>query len=198
MPADRRELRRRLFQLAAEQGGYFTAAQAIDTGYSYQAQAYHVNAGNWLRKGRGLFRLVEWVPEIHDDLRFWTLWSKGRAVVSHASALAVHEIGEFESARVHLTVPPNFTMRNDALVLHRGTLPDDAVVQRVGFRITTVARTIADVAANGADETQLARTIEQATDAGLVTLRQLRAAADLVGPASGLAVERAISASVTR
>jgi hypothetical protein len=37
MPADRRDLRRQLFALAATQGGYFTAAQARQIGYSYQA-----------------------------------------------------------------------------------------------------------------------------------------------------------------
>ena len=101
MPVDRRDLRRRLFHLAAQQGGHFTAAQAKDLGYSYQAQAHHVGAGNWFRVGRGLFRLAEWVPEPHDELIRWALWSKNRAVVSHETALAVHGIGEFESPRVH-------------------------------------------------------------------------------------------------
>ncbi len=41
MRADRRDLRRRLIAFAGEQGGYFTAAQAKDAGYSYQAQAYY-------------------------------------------------------------------------------------------------------------------------------------------------------------
>src|SRR3954468_5185764 len=106
MPSDRRDLRRRLFTVAAEQGGYFTAAQAKDVGYSYQAQAHHVAAGNWYRIDRGLFRLAEWVPELHDDLIRWTLWSKSRAVVSHQTALTVHGLGELESPRIHLTVPP--------------------------------------------------------------------------------------------
>ena len=51
-------LRSRLFDVAADQGGYFTAAQARDVGYSYQAQAHHVAAGNWLRIDRGIFRLA--------------------------------------------------------------------------------------------------------------------------------------------
>ena len=97
---DRRELRRSLFARAADQGGYFTAAQARELGYSYQAQAYHVEAGNWIRVGRGLFRLHEWVPGVHDELARWALWSDGVGVVSHETALQVHGIGEFESARV--------------------------------------------------------------------------------------------------
>lgn len=68
--------------------------------------------GKWLRVAREMFRLAEWVQDPHDDLACWTLWSRGRGVVSHETALTVYGIGEFESARVHLTVPPGFTRRD--------------------------------------------------------------------------------------
>ena len=192
MPADRRDLRRRLFNVAAHQGGYFTAAQAVDAGYSYQAQAHHVAAGNWHRVARGLFRLAEWVPDLHDDLMRWTLWSKGRAVVSHDSALAVHGIGELESRQVHLTVPPGFTMKDRSVVLHRADLPMRDVVDLVGFRTTTAVRSLIDVAASGADDEQLARAIDDAVHAGLLTIRQLRARAEEVDLRGALHIERAI------
>jgi hypothetical protein len=140
MPADRRDLRHRLFALAAEQAGYFTAAQAKVIGYSYPAQAHHVGAGNWIRVDRGIFRLTDWVPEIHDELARWHLWSKQRAVVSHETALAVHGVGEFESPRLHLTVPRGFRMRDDAVTLHSADLPREDIDARPGFRLTTVTR----------------------------------------------------------
>lgn len=193
MPVDRRAKRRQLFWLAAEQGGYFSAAQAKRLGYSYQAQAHHVAVGNWHRVDRGLFRFAEWVPELHDDLRRWTQWSKSRAVVSHETALSVHDVGELESARVHLTVPPRFTMRDDALVLHHCELPADDILEQRGFRVTTPTRTIVDIAATRVDEDQLARAITDATAAGLTTFRRLRAKAEAVDAAAALFVERAIS-----
>ena len=192
MPVDRRDLRRRLFNLAAEQAGYFTAAQAKSLGYSYQVQAHHVGVGNWLRIDRGIFRLAEWLPNVHDDLARWILWSKGRAVVSHETALSVHDIGEFESAQVHLTVPPGFTMRDDALVLHWAELPDTDVVDRTGFRITSVVRSIVDVAALGADEEQLSRIITEAQEKGILTTRFLRARAEAVDVRAALIIERAL------
>ncbi len=194
MPVDRRDLRRRLFSLAAQQGGYFTAAQAKDLGYSYQAQAHHVSAGNWHRVDRGLFRLVEWVPELHDDLRRWTVWSKGRAVVSHETALSVHDAGELESGKVHLTVPPSFTMTDDAVVLHRMDLDGSDVIEHAGFRVTTPVRSLVDVATAGADEEQLARAIKDVLDRGLTTLRQLRSRAEAVDAKAALRIERAIHA----
>lgn len=193
MPVDRLGLRRRLFHTAAEQGGYFTAAQAKALGYSYQAQAHHVAAGNWLRIDRGLFRLAEWVANVHDDLARWTLWSRGRGVVSHESALAVHGLGEFESARVHLTVPRLFRMRDDAVILHVAELGDDDVEPRAGFRVTTPTRTIIDVAGQAADEDQLARAIEDGERNGLLTRRGLRSRAEMVDARAALYVERALA-----
>ena len=198
MALDRRDLRRRLFHFAAEQGGYFTAAQARTLGYSYQAQAYHVGAGNWLRTDRGLFRLAEWIPELHDDLIRLTLWSRGRAVVSHDSALAVHGIGELESARVQLTVPPGFSMRDNAVALHHVELPDGDVLDRVGFRVTTIVRSLIDVAGVAADDDQLGRAIQEARETGLFTIRQLRARADAVDARAALHIERALHCVETR
>lgn len=193
MPVNRRDLRRRLFNVAAGQGGYFTAAQAKELGYSYQAQAHHVSAGNWLRIDRGLFRLAEWIPDVHDDLARWTLWSRGRAVVSHESGMAVHELGEFESPRVHLTVPPGFSMRDDAVALHFADLDDIDVESRTGFRVTTPTRTIIDIASQAPDEDQLARAISDGKRTGLLNLRRLRARAELLDARAALYIERAIA-----
>src|SRR5687767_6350639 len=130
MAVDRRDLRRRLFALAADQAGYFSAAQAKKIGYSYPAQAHHVQAGNWIRIDRGIFRLADWIPDVHDDLARWTLWSKQRGVMTHDTALGVYGVGEFESPRIHMTVPPDFRMRDDALELHHAELPDEDIVAR--------------------------------------------------------------------
>jgi predicted transcriptional regulator of viral defense system len=198
VPQNRRDLRRQLFARAAVQGGYFTAAQAKEIGYSYQAQAHHVQVGNWVRVDRGMFRLPEWIPEPQDDLRRWTLWSQGKGVVSHESALAVQGIGEFESPRIHLTVPPDFTKEEPGLTLHHSLLEDEDVVEQKGFALTTPVRSIVDVAARAPDEDQLSRAIEEAVEKGVLTLRQLRVRAELVDPRAALYVERAIQRMESR
>jgi len=192
MPADRRDLKRRLFSLAASQGGHFTAAQAKHIGYSYPAQAHHVRAGNWLRVGRGLFRLAEWMPGPHDDLARWALWSRARGVVSHETALSVHGIGEFESPRIHLTVPPGFTMRDPAVILHHADLPASDVASHAGFQVTTPLRSLIDIAATAPDDDQLARAVGEARERGLVTIKRLRSRAELIDPRAALYIERAV------
>ena len=49
-----------LFEVADTQAGYFTAAQALETGFSYRAQHHHKAQGRWLDKGFGIFRLRDY------------------------------------------------------------------------------------------------------------------------------------------
>jgi predicted transcriptional regulator of viral defense system len=198
LPLDRRDLRRQLLGLAATQSGYFTAAQAKDVGYSYQAQKYHVDAGNWLRVDRGLFRLPEWPVGEHDSFVRWSLWSRGRAVVSHESALSVHELGDVNPAAIHLTVPDRFAQQHDYhLVLHFGGVDEDDVQAFEGFRITKPLRTLLDVAAEGASQEVVDRAVADALAAGVVSRRQLLRRADEFGPAAALLIERALSVAGT-
>jgi predicted transcriptional regulator of viral defense system len=190
-------MRRTLFALAAGQSGYFTAAQALDTGYSYSAQKFHVDHGNWLRVDRGLFRLPEWPPGEHDSLIRWSLWARGRAVVSHDTALSVHQLGDANPALVHLTVPPNFRPKAPGVRLHPADLPSEDILDRQGFRITTPLRTILDVAAGNLDLDQVATALGDALEAGLLTQRQLLARADSFGDHAALRIERALQLART-
>jgi predicted transcriptional regulator of viral defense system len=195
MDGERRDRRRRLFLRATEQCGYFTAAQAREIGYSYQAQSHHVRVGNWERVGRGLFLLEECPAGMYDDLVRWTLWSRGRGVVSYDSALAVYEIGEFESRRTHLTVPRGFSTRHRAVHLHFDDLRPDEVEQHDGFRTTTPARALIDVARSRPDEYQLARAVDDALRLGRVTIKQLRSESERIDFRAALYIERAIGLS---
>ncbi len=193
MLADRSDLRRRLTALAARQSGYFTAAQALEVGYSYPSQRYHAERGNWLRVERAIFRLPEWPSGRHDDLVRWSLWSRGKAVVSHETALVVHDLGDVNPERVHLTVPPGFKAKALGAVLHRGEVGPTEVSEREGFLVTTPLRTLLDVAAIPLEQGQLDRAVDGAIERGLVSRRGLRAAAAGVGPVAALAIERSLS-----
>jgi predicted transcriptional regulator of viral defense system len=192
VPTDRQELRHRLTAVASLQGGYFTAAQALNAGYAYPNQKFHVDRGNWTRVDRGIFRLPEWPLGPQDDLVRWSLWALGRAVVSHVTALTVHGYGEFESSRIHLTVPPGLAKADPAVVLHRAVLSEDDIQAREGYRVTTVMRSLVDVAGEGADQDQLAKAISEAQAAGAITLRRLRERAERVNVLAALRIEQAL------
>ncbi|GAA4603838.1 type IV toxin-antitoxin system AbiEi family antitoxin domain-containing protein [Actinoallomurus liliacearum] len=191
------EPRARLWSLAARQRGYFTAAQALEAGYTYQAQHHHVGRGNWIRIDRGICRFREFVDlpaEKHDHLVRWTLWSQGRAVMSHSTALEVHDLGIANPAEIHLTVPPGFRQRDPAVVVHRADLAPEEMEEREGFRVTTPIRAIAESAAEGTDQDAIDSAVVELLDRGAATKGQLLRAAQRVGPRAELAVERAFHA----
>jgi hypothetical protein len=191
------EPRVRLWQRAAGQRGYFTAAQALADGYSYPLQHFHTQRGNWLRIDHGLYRFREYADlpaEDYDHLIRWALWSGGRAVVSHATALGVHDLGIANPAEIHLTVPQGFRKREAAVVLHRAHLEPADIEEREGFKVTTPVRAIAESAADGLQQDSIDSAVADLLDRGGATRAQLLRAAQLAGKAAELAVERAFHA----
>jgi predicted transcriptional regulator of viral defense system len=190
MTRSNREVARALFGRAIEQGGYFTAKQAIEVGYSYSHLDYHLAAGNFARIEHGLYRIPTIPPGEHDELIRLTLWSRNQgddpqAVVSHESALVLHELSELLPGAIHLTVPPKF--RKQALrgcVLHRATLQPEEAEERPGFRVTSPLRTLLDVAEGGTSQDQLAKAVADALARGLVRKKSLEKAMMTLGPAS--------------
>jgi predicted transcriptional regulator of viral defense system len=177
-----REASRRLLAIALEQGGYFTAKQAREAGYDYPHLDYHVSCGNFTRVGRGLYRLPDLPPSEDDDLIRLTLWSRDRrdqaqAVVSHESALVLHDLGELLPAKTHLTVPPGFRKQAPgSCVLHKGVLAPSDVEERRGFRVTTPLRTLLDVARGELSQEQLEKAVTDALARGLVRRGRLESA----------------------
>lgn len=197
MAADPSELRRALYATAVRQAGYFTARQARDIGYDYPAQTYHVGRGNWIRVGRGIFRLPDWPEGEDDQYVFWRLWSGDRAVVSNESALVLHDLGDVNPRLIHLTVPPGFRAQHPALVIHRAVLAPQDVEDRGTIKVTTVTRTLLDVASGDLSQEQLDAAVADALNRGLISARRLREQSDTFGPHAALRIERAVGATQT-
>jgi predicted transcriptional regulator of viral defense system len=174
--------RTRLFEVAEQQSGFFTAAQALKAGYSYAAQSYHFKAGNWLRDRWGIYRLNHYPHTPGEELVRLMLWSRGRsgetrAVVSHESALQTYELSDVLPGATHLSVPRNFRKKPPVgVVLHRADLPKDDVRERDGYKITTPLRTLLDVAASSLSPEHLRAAAREALEKGLVRSRALEQA----------------------
>jgi predicted transcriptional regulator of viral defense system len=192
---DRTDARTALWHIASGQRGYFTAAQARQVGYSYQSQHYHAQRGNWTCIDRGVYRFREFdtLPGgDYDHLVRWALWSKGRAVASHATALSIHDLGIANPSEIHLTVPPGFRQRDGAVVLHRAILDDEEIEDRDGYRVTTPVRAIVESAAVQGDQDLVTSAVAEALDRGMTTRRRLLEAAQRLGARAELGVERAL------
>jgi predicted transcriptional regulator of viral defense system len=179
MPRSTREAARTLLAKVQEQGGYFTAKQAKESGYNYPHLKYHVSTGSFERVEHGLYRLTGVVPGQSDDLIRLSLWSRNRddepqAVVSHESALVLHDLTELLPKAVHVTVPPRFRKHPpEGCVIHKSTLRSVDVEEWTGFRVTAPLRTLLDVAAGAINEDQLEKAVADALTRGLVRRRKV-------------------------
>lgn len=174
-----RLIARTLLARAQEQGGYFTAKQARAVGYGYPHLDYHESTGSFERVGHGLYRLSTVPVAEHDDLIRLSLWSRDRAdhpqaVVSHESALVLHDLSDLLPASTHLTVPKSFRKEPPrGVLLHKAALAPAEVEERPGFRVTTPLRTLLDVSASGTSREELRKAVREAVGRGLVRKSRL-------------------------
>jgi len=194
--SSRQDLRRAIQALAFVQAGFFTAAQAVETGYSYQAQKHHVDTGNWVRVDRGIFRLPDWPQDADDTYVRWTLWSRGRGVISHNSALRIHGLSDADPAKIHMSAPPGFRTRDDQVILYSVLVPDEDRDVRRGWSVTTPLRTLVDVADGDASQETVDDAVADALAGGLVTRRSVLRRAVQEADRAALRLERALAKAV--
>jgi predicted transcriptional regulator of viral defense system len=176
--------RKRLYDIAMTQQGYFTTAQAHTAGYDSALCVYHVKRGDWHREARGVYRLTDYPPTDRPDLVLWSLWSSDlsgqpRGIYSHDTALSIYDLSDANPSKLHMTVPPTFRRRGlipRTLVLHRALLSESDVEQMEGYGVTRPLRTLRDLADSGSLSTGLLlEAAVQAIHRGLVESTDLMA-----------------------
>jgi predicted transcriptional regulator of viral defense system len=180
-----------LFETAASQAGLFTSEQAARAGYSPQLLAHHLRSGRILRVRRGIYRLVHFPAGEHEDLVAAWLWSGRAGVVSHDTALALHELSDALPARLHLTLPTAWRRRRfrvpPGVVLHHADIPPADRTWYGPVPTTTPGRTLNDCASAGLSPELLRAGAAQATRRGLVARSELSAVDHALAPFGGLA-----------
>ena len=174
-PQSKKSPRQACIIVAQRQGGLLTARQASALGWKKQHLRYHACAGNLRRVTHGLYRFPELTPSPFDDLLRATLAATDRrgvpiATISHVSALLVHAIGESMPSKIHLTVAPSVRRRfGKGVVVHRAILKRADMTMSDGVRVTTILRTLHDLA-NDAEfpPDQFRSAIADATMRGMV------------------------------
>ena len=157
MGNDRRKTAKRLYEIAEAQQGFFTTKQAKAAGFAENTHPYHVQAGNWIREHRGIYRLASFPRGERPDLMLWSLWSRNRGeaaqgVYSHQTAVSLHDLSDVMPAKLHMTVPKGFRRNSEiprVLVLHFADLPQSDIGVAHGVRVTRPMRTILDLLEGG-------------------------------------------------
>ena len=135
--------------LAATQHGVVAFAQLVALGLSRQSIGRRVRAGRLHRVHQGVYavghkRLTQrgrWVAAV--------LAGGDAAVLSHRSAAALWQILPVRG-ETHVTTPRALHDR-DGIEFHSQSLQFDEITERDGIPVTTVARTLVDIAASEPD-----------------------------------------------
>ena len=167
-----------LYELAADQAGYFAAAQARELGFSTARLQYHVNTGKLLRPRRGIFRLSQFPSSPLEEYVVHWLWSGRQGVFSHETALMLHELSDALPARVYMTLPSSWSTRRlripSELRVHFADVSDKDRTWRENIPLTSVQRTIEDCVRDGVTPELVEKALEQAVERGLINRRVAR------------------------
>lgn len=172
----------KLYQIAEAQAGYFTTAQAAAAGVDRKRLARYAEAGHLERIRRGVYRLAPFPRSPHEDLFIAWLEMGPDSVISHDSALALYELSDALPAAIHVTVPLTASRRHPGLRLHTNRISAHEITHYDALPVTTVARTIADVALAGLADELVEQAVQEAVRNGLVSPELLLAAAQPRGP----------------
>lgn len=164
----------KLYQLAEQQAGYFSTRQARTVGLTRPLLSYYTKTGYLHRIQRGIYRLSRFPEMPFADLFVAWLAAGPGAVISHESALAVYDISDVLPSEIHITVPRTASRRGKEMRLHTKQLRKSEITQRAGLPVTTIARTLADLAISGLGEEQIRLAISQTLERGLITREALK------------------------
>ncbi|NKY23182.1 type IV toxin-antitoxin system AbiEi family antitoxin domain-containing protein [Cellulomonas denverensis] len=146
-----------VLELAAEQWGMFTTAQAVQRRIPRARLTRMVDDGLLERPTHGVYAVSAAVDEYTPIRASWLSLEPTRmaaerlrepteaGVVSHTSAAELLQLGDLPADVHEFTLPRRYQASREGLRVHRGTVPAQDLVFLAGLPMTTPTRTIADL-----------------------------------------------------
>jgi very-short-patch-repair endonuclease len=164
----------RLAPVVSEQHGVFTRQQAFEAGATDGLIHRRLASRRWERLYAGVYRLAGATASWLQSLTGASLAKGPASVVSHLSAAALARLPGFDPGPIELIVPR--THRRNTIpdiVVRRVDLPTVDITRSRNLRVTTVARTLIDIASVSSPEL-VEEAIDDALRRGLVSRARLR------------------------
>jgi predicted transcriptional regulator of viral defense system len=137
-----------VFEVAFDNFGYFTVEQATAIDVSPKTLHAMVRRGTLQHVSTGLYRVAAIPLSPLAEYMEASLWPRGpQGVISHDSALVLHDLSDVNPAKIHVTVPRSHRIIRATpplYVVHRADLRDSEVEYVDGIPVTSPVRTIVD------------------------------------------------------
>lgn len=173
-----------LHDLALEQYGYVTAADARQLGIDVHRLIRMVTSGSVERVGWGLYRFPDIPATALDQLMEATLWPRNQGVLSHDTALDLYELSDVNPAKIHVTVPKRLRLRRRqpaVYAIHPRDLPGADITVYENLRVVTPRRAIEDGISRHLGPEVIAQAIATARRQGMITADDERDLEALLG-----------------
>lgn len=153
----------KLAEVAKYQKGYVATYQVE---VSNQLLHHHEQAGRLERVLRGIYRLTQYPMEEDEQLVVAYLWSKEQGIISHESALAIHDLSDVLPKKVHMTLPEEQRrMRRripEWLELRFADIPEEGKEWYDVVPVTRPDRTLVDAAVDRIEPELLRQAVNEA------------------------------------
>jgi very-short-patch-repair endonuclease len=142
------EVERRIARIGGRQDNVISREQLLGAGLGRGAIAHRVATGSWQRLYNNVYLLGPAPPSLLARARAAVLSCGADAVVSHRSAAEMFGLLAQNGGEVHITVAGRNVAPRDGVRVHRiAAFGPGEVTKMRGIPMTTVARTICDLAA---------------------------------------------------
>lgn len=167
----------RLAKVSSPREGYFTRAEARAAGASDPIFDVLLREHKIEPSATDVFRLAHFPPSDHEELIVLWLQTERRGVLSHETALFLHELSDILPGRRHITVLPGWTPEGSAIGnnidIHWANVDEDEIRWCGPVPYTAPLRTLRDCIAVGVSPDLIEQAIEEGLQRGLFRKDQL-------------------------
>ena len=133
-----------IIDAAVDNGGYITPSMVDVPAIELRKM---VARGTLESVAHGVYRVPELPRDRYDEFILARLWAAGRGVISHDSALLVHELCDINPTAVHITIPNAYRISRaggERYELHKNDLAATDITRLDAVVLTTIRRTLDD------------------------------------------------------
>lgn len=175
----------RLREIAIDQYGYVTTAQASENGVSNASLSMLVKRGRLARVFHGVYRVPQVAPTVFDRFMLALLWTGcEEAVLSHETALDAFDVCDVNPGAIHVTVDANRRIRKkggEGYCVHYQDLRKDQLGWWEAMRCVKLATAIEQCWLGGTPRYLLMQAVTNGRDRGLLTKADAERLERLVG-----------------
>jgi len=164
-----------LWEAALDQYGFVTSKDAKRLNINLVELGKLSARGQLKRLGYGIYRFPRFPTSPLDAYIHATLWANGRGVLSHDTALELHELCDINPTQIHITVPVRYTPDRQGghlYTVHCEELDAKDITKHEGIPIVREAVAIAQGIQSGVPTYLVRQALETATRRGSINKAQ--------------------------